>query len=269
MRRRKSRPRDEFWTRMIGRDGSAREGHSQRWNDIYTRETCRFNAHLRRGDRDLGRWQWRRRRLVRDGAIRFPSQPYRHNALHGAESCHSAKRPAAQTQSHSPLRQKQPTQQPRPAAIDRNPGSYGCPLSEKLTPPSTQSPPIVVGPSSKQISSRGVKMYAKVVLQRPNCRDELREIRRRQSTQFLKRLDHPVDPAREGRCFRCLGRGHAARECWDPITCRLCRQPGHRQASCPHRRVQRSNLPGPGMFDCLVGDVRGEDPLWEHILDAI
>ena len=23
------------------------------------------------------------------------------------------------------------------------------------------------------------------------------------------------------------------------------------------------------MFDCLVGDVRGEDPLWDHILDAI
>ena len=90
-----------------------------------------------------------------------------------------------------------------------------------------------------------------------------------QPPQHLKRLDHLVDPAREGRCFRCLGRGHAVRDCRDPIACRLCCLPGHRQASCPLRRVQRPNLPGPGMFDCLVGDVWGEVPLWEHILDKI
>ena len=228
-----------------------------------------IKAHMRRGDMNLGRWQWRRRRLVRDGATGFPSQPDRQNALHGAESHRPTQRRAAQTQRQSQLGQKQPTQQPCPAAIDCNSGSYGCLLSEKLTPPLIQSTPVVADPSSKLISSRGVKTYAEVVLQRPDYRVELREIKRRQSSQLLKRLDNPVDPAREGRCFRCLGRGHAARECRDPITCRLCRQPGHRQASCPLRRVQRSNLPGSGLFDCLVGDVRGEDPLWEHILDAI
>ena len=129
--------------------------------------------------------------------------------------------------------------------------------------------PVGADPSSKQISSRGLKTYAEAVLQGPDHGVELREPRRRQSSQLLKKLGQPVDPAREGRCFRCLGRGHPARECRDPITCRLCRQPGHRQASCPLRRVQRSNIPGPGLFDCLIGDVRGEDPLWEHILDAI
>ena len=98
---------------------------------------------------------------------------------------------------------------------------------------------------------------------------ELREPRRRQSSQILKKLGQPVDPVREGRCFRCLGRGHAARECRDPITCRLCRQPGHRQASCPLRRLQRSNIAGPALADSLIGEVRGEEPLWEHILEAI
>ena len=207
-------------------------------------------AQIRRGDGDLGRWQWRQRRSARDGA----------------ESRRPAQRPAAQTQSHVSLRQKQSTQQSRPAATDRNRSTAVTDSVAKLP---TQSPPIVAGPSSKQTSLRGVKTYAEMVRQRPEGREELREIRSRQSEQALKRQIYPVDPAREGRCFRCLERGHAARECRDPITCRLCRQPGHRQASCHLRRVQRANNPGLGMFDCLVGDVLGEDPSWEHILDAI
>ena len=119
------------------------------------------------------------------------------------------------------------------------------------------------------MSSRGLKTYAEAVRQGPDQGMELREPRRRQSSQILKKLGQPMDPAREGRCFRCLGRGHAARECRDPITCRLCRQPGHRQASCPLRRLQRSNIAGPALADCLIGEVRGEEPLWEHILEAI
>ena len=176
--------------------------------------------------------------------------------------------PSAQQPRHSQfsLRQKQPTQQSRPAATDRN---MSTAVTDSVATLPTQSPPIVAGPSSKQTSLRGVKTYAEMVRQRPEGREELREIRRRQSEQAPKRLIYPVDPAREGRCFRCLERGHAARECRDPITCRLCRQPGHRQASCHLRRVQRANIPGPGMFDCLVGDVLGEDLLWDHILDAI
>ena len=222
----------------------------------------------------MGRWQWRQRRFVRDGAIGFSRQPNRHPAQRKIQdlsnlSRHPAQRLAVQTQRYPQLGQKQSSQQTRPAAIDHNLGFDGCPLSEKLTPPPTQPTPVGADPSSKQISSRGLKTYAEVVLHGPDHGVELREPRRRQSSQLLKKLGQPVDPAREGRCFRCLGRGHAAWECRDPITCRLCRQPGHRQTSCPLRRVQRSNIPGPGLFDCLIGDVRGEDPLWEHILDAI
>ena len=48
----------------------------------------------------------------------------------------------------------------------------------------------------------------------------------------------PVDLRQEGRCFRCLARGHVARSCREPIKCRVCRQGGHRQASCPFRRLR-------------------------------
>ena len=43
-------------------------------------------AQVRRGDGDLGRWQWRRRRSVCDGAIGFPSQSDPQYNSNGAES---------------------------------------------------------------------------------------------------------------------------------------------------------------------------------------
>ena len=171
--------------------------------------------------------KWRRRRSERDEAVGFPSQPHRQNVSHWARSCRSAQLPAAQTQCHSPLMQKMSLQQPRPAANDHNPGSYGCPVSEMLTPLSIQSSSIVANPSSKQLSSRGAKTYAEVVRQRPDSREELMDTWGMQPTQHLKRLDHPVDLTGEGCCLRCLGRGHAVRECRDPSACRLYRLPGH------------------------------------------
>ena len=60
--------------------------------------------------------------------------------------------------------------------------------------------------------------------------------------------DRCVDPIKEGRCVRCLARGHFARDCRDPIKCRLCRQSGHRQVSCPAERMQRLSLRGLGLL---------------------
>ena len=114
-----------------------------------------------------------------------------------------------------------------------------------------------------------MKTYAQVVLQSQERCAKLMDTRGMQPPQHLKRLVRPVDPVSEGRCFRCLGRGHAARECRDPIACRLCRLPGHCQASCPLRRAQRPNPPSSGMFDCLVGEVRGEEFSWDHVLNGI
>ena len=66
-----------------------------------------------------------------------------------------------------------------------------------------------------------------------------------------------MDPLKEGRCFRCLARGHIARDCRDPITCRLCRRSGHRQASCPIQRgpPKQNN----GFYACLIGEPRDAD----------
>ena len=78
-----------------------------------------------------------------------------------------------------------------------------------------------------------------------------------------------VDPFKEGRCLRCLARGHVARDCRDPIKCRLCRQNGHRQASCPAQRIKRPSLLGSGRFDGLVGETSDENPPWSSILNGI
>jgi hypothetical protein len=38
----------------------------------------------------------------------------------------------------------------------------------------------------------------------------------------------PHIPLLHSRCFRCLVRGHSARDCRDPICCRICHDSGHR-----------------------------------------
>ena len=79
----------------------------------------------------------------------------------------------------------------------------------------------------------------------------------------------PVDPLKEGRCLRCLERGHIARDCRDPIRCRLCRQGGHRQLACPLKKIPRYESVGTGLFACLVGDFGNAEPSWADILERI
>ena len=65
----------------------------------------------------------------------------------------------------------------------------------------------------------------------------------------------------EGRCYRCLWRGHFARECWDPVVCRLCLRTGHRQKECTnqgelHRQeVGHRSSVMEGMATCFVGEI--------------
>ena len=82
--------------------------------------------------------------------------------------------------------------------------------------------------------------------------------------QGRPKLGRPVDPMREGRCLRCLTRGHTVRECREPMQCRLCRQVGHRQTSCPQQQTPRPDLAGSGLFACLVGELHDADPPWEQ-----
>ena len=64
-----------------------------------------------------------------------------------------------------------------------------------------------------------------------------------------------------GRCFRCLGNGHFAREFRDPVVCRLCLRPGHRQKGCTHyggwkrHEVDNRSEIMEKMAGCLVGEV--------------
>ena len=81
--------------------------------------------------------------------------------------------------------------------------------------------------------------------------------------------DRCVDSIKDGHCLRCLAQGHVARDCRDPIKCHLCRQSGHRQASCPAQRIHRPSLLGSGLFDCLVGETSDDNPPWSLILDGI
>ena len=91
----------------------------------------------------------------------------------------------------------------------------------------------------------------------------------RMTSRRPRTLRRPVDPRKEGRCFRCLARDHLARECRDPIKCRLCRQGGHRQAFCPLQQHSRTQPINTGLQACLVGEPREIDPQWAHVLGEI
>ena len=204
-----------------------------------------------------------------DAEIGIPCLPNWQNAPRRSGLSRPAQHPVAQTQRRSHVLQKKPLQQPRPAANEDNLGIYVRHSSVKSQPPPIQPQPAMAGSSSNQLSSRGVKTYAQVVRQSQERHEKSMDTGGMQPPQHLKRLVRPVDPVSEGRCFRCLGWGHAARECRDPMACHLCRLPGHHQASCPLWRTQRPNPPSSGMFDCLVGEVRGEESSWDHVLDRI
>ena len=75
----------------------------------------------------------------------------------------------------------------------------------------------------------------------------------------------PVDPVKERRCLRCLARGHMARDCREPLKCRLCRHGGHRQANCPLRRRQEVDPASTGLYACLVGECSRADMAWTQI----
>ena len=79
----------------------------------------------------------------------------------------------------------------------------------------------------------------------------------------------PVDLLKEGRCLRCLARGHITRDCRDPSKCRLCRQGGHRQAACPFQKTPKDDPVGTGLIACLVGEFGNTEPSWADIQERI
>ena len=94
-------------------------------------------------------------------------------------------------------------------------------------------------------------------------------VRRTQNTRRPPSLKRPVDPRQEGRCYRCLARGHVARSCREPVKCRICWQGGHCQASCPHQTNLPSAPASTGLYACLVGELREADLQWQQIIDGI
>ena len=146
-----------------------------------------------------------------------------------------------------------------------------------LQPSQEQSQPVskfgleALPPDHKGVGAkdRNVRTYAQVVQQRPARHRSQLYSTGQLSTQRQVGPIKPVDPKVERRCLRCLGRGHNIRECRDPVTCRLCLQPGHRQASCPSRKMQSFNLARFGLADCLVGEVQGGEPSLEYILEGL
>ena len=76
------------------------------------------------------------------------------------------------------------------------------------------------------------------------------------------------------RCFRCMAKDHQVKECREPLKCLECGQSDHRRVSCPHRtstqpKIVANRHTATGLFTCLVGEVRGSSPTWEHILSGL
>ena len=139
----------------------------------------------------------------------------------------------------------------------------GSPVQTQLS-----VPPPAADKGASANSGRQQLSYAEVVTQGQT--DPVTTETREQRTQRGPEARvQGVDPFKEGRCLPCLARGHVARDCRDPIKCRLCRQNGHRQASCPAQRIKWPSLLGSGHFDGLVGETSDENPLWSSILDGI
>ena len=99
--------------------------------------------------------------------------------------------------------------------------------------------------------------------------DGWKTVRRTRSAGRPSTHRRPVDPHQEGRCFWCLARGHVAHSWREPVTCRLCWQGGHYQASCPLQMPPPTILAITELFACLVGELRDADPQWTHIIIGI
>ena len=148
------------------------------------------------------------------------------------------------------------------------------PRQRPTSPHRSTLPPPVHSAADPSITDRRTATYAQAVTRGCNGETEREDdgwktVRRSRNKGRPPTHLRPMDPRQDGRCFRCLARGHAAHSCREPIKCRLCRQGGHRQASCPLQMPPSTEPATTGLFACLVGELRDADPQWTHIIDGI
>ena len=76
------------------------------------------------------------------------------------------------------------------------------------------------------------------------------------------------------RCVQCLAKDHQVKACREPLKCLECGHLGHRRVTCPHQtpsqlKTRPTRHTASGLFACLVGEVRGSVPTWDHIISGL
>ena len=130
--------------------------------------------------------------------------------------------------------------------------------------------------ASINVCDRLTRSYAEVTAQIPegtHHEDARREAPRRH--RGVPSLSHRLPrKGRRERCLCCLAKDHQVKDCWEPLKCLECGHSGHRRSSCPHRTLPQrktgaARQSATGFSTCLVGEVCGSTPTWEHILAGL